>query len=319
MSQQFWKLPPPMQLRRRLTQQSVRSKLAISIQDTDTLSSLSSTTMTEISIFKIPDNPVDHLSDISTLLQNTTLSGISQLFPTPKGLVTRRHVIPKQQHRRTTKSIFEDTVKTEDYQRQLQQTALRKATRQPKSPPKMVMKTPDISQRVNTPLTHKAGDGTNLFGSPQRDVTPTPLDQSMEDHNTTIQRVRTASPLTPRREPNLFETVQNLSKQNRQGTAFDQLPQPRRRLFIKTPSTIGDPSLLTPSPGSVRPVRTYSPTTPTNDYSLLTPETIRRQTHYTPQPPTQTKTLTPNTQYNWNRMMWDDSTTAVGGSPRSPE
>jgi hypothetical protein len=33
-----------------------------------------------------------------------------------------------------------------------------KATRQPKSPPKMVMKTPDISQRVNMPLNH-TGDG----------------------------------------------------------------------------------------------------------------------------------------------------------------
>ena len=79
------------------------------------------------------------------------------------------------------------------------------------------MNTPDTPQRVNTTLTHKTGDGTNLFDSSQRDVTPTPLDQSMEDHTTTIQRVRIASPLTPRREPNLFETVQNLSKQNRQG------------------------------------------------------------------------------------------------------
>ena len=74
MSQQFWKLPPPMQLQRRLTPQSVRSKPAISIQNTDTLSSLSSKITTETSIFKIPDNPVDHLSDISTLLQKTTLS-----------------------------------------------------------------------------------------------------------------------------------------------------------------------------------------------------------------------------------------------------
>ncbi len=88
---------------------------------------------------------------------------------------------------------------------------------------------------------------------------------------------------------------------------------------MQIPSTIGEPSLLAPSPGSVRPVRTYSPTTPANDYSLLTPETIRRQTHYTRQPFTQTNILTPNTQYNWNRMMWDDSTPAVGGSPRSPE
>jgi len=87
---------------------------------------------------------------------------------------------------------------------------------------------------------------------------------------------------------------------------------------MQTPSTIGEPSLLTPSPGSVRPVRTYSPTTPANDYSLLTPETAKRQTHYTRQPPTQTNTLTPNTQFNWNRMMWDDSTPAVGVSPRSP-
>jgi len=183
----------------------------------------------------------------------------------------------------------------------------------------MVMNTPDTPQRVNTTLTHKTGDGTNLFDSSQRDVTPTPLDQSMEDHTTTIQRVRIASPLTPRREPNLFETVQNLSKQNRQGISFNQLPQPRRRLFIQTPSIIGDSSLLTPSPGSVRPVRTYSPTTPANDYFLLTPETVRRQTHYTRQPLTQTNTLTPNTQYNWNRMMWDDSTPVVGGSPQSPE
>jgi len=74
MSQQFWKLPPPMQLQRRLTPQSVRSKPAISIQNTDTLSSLSSKITTETSIFKIPDNRVDHLSDISTLLQKTTLS-----------------------------------------------------------------------------------------------------------------------------------------------------------------------------------------------------------------------------------------------------
>jgi hypothetical protein len=88
---------------------------------------------------------------------------------------------------------------------------------------------------------------------------------------------------------------------------------------MQTPSTIGEPSLLTPSPGSVRPVRTYSPTTPANDYSLLTPETVKRQTHYTRQPPTQTNTLTPNTQFNWNRMMWDDSTPAVGVSPRSPD
>jgi hypothetical protein len=123
MSQQFWKLPPPMQLQKRLTPQSVKSKPAISIQDTDTLSSLSSKTTTETSIFKIRDNPVDHLSDISTLLQNTTLLGISQLFTTPKGLFTRRHVIPKQHHRRTTKSIFEDTVKKEDYEKQLQRTA----------------------------------------------------------------------------------------------------------------------------------------------------------------------------------------------------
>ena len=143
------------------------------------------------------------------------------------------------------------------------------------------MNTPDTPQRVNTTLTHKTGDGTNLFDSSQRDVTPTPLDQSMEDHTTTTQRVRIASPLTPRREPNLFETVQNLSKQNRQGISFNQLPQPRRRLFIQTPSIIGDSSLLTPSPGSVRPVRTYSPTTPANDYFLLTPVTVRRQTHYT--------------------------------------
>ncbi len=106
-------------------------------------------------------------------------------------------------------------------------------------------------------------------------MTPTPLDQSLEDRNTTIQRVRTALPLTPRQTPNLFEAVQNLSKQNRQGTSFDQLPQPRRRLFTQTPSTIGEPSLLTPSPGSVRPVRTYSPTMPANNYSLLTPETVR--------------------------------------------
>ncbi len=112
-------------------------------------------------------------------------------------------------------------------------------------------------------------------------MTPTPLDQSLENNNTTIQRVRTASPLTPRQTPNLFETVQNLSKQNRKETSIDQLPQPRKILLMQTPSTIGDPSLLTPSPGSVRPVRTYSPTTPANDYSLLTPETIRRQTHYT--------------------------------------
>jgi len=319
MSQQFWKLPPPMQLRRRLTPQSVKSKPAISIQDTDTLSSLSSTTTTETSIFRIPDNPVDHLSDISTLLQNTTLSGISQVFTTPKGLVTRKHVIPKQHHRRTTKSIFEDTVKTEDYQRQLQRTALKKTTRQPRSPPKMVTKTPDISQRVNMSL-NPTGDGTNLFGSPPKDTVPTPLDQSLNDHNTTIQRLRTVLPLTtPKRTPNLLETVQDLSKYSRQGTSFGQLPQPRRRLFMQTPSTIGEPSLLTPSPGSVRPVRTYSPTTPANDYSLLTPETVKRQTHYTRQPPTQTNTLTPNTQFNWNRMMWDDSTPAVGVSPRSPD
>ena len=161
----------------------------------------------------------------------------------------------------------------------------------------MVMKMPDISQRVNMPLNH-TGDETNLFGSPPKDTAPTPLDQSLEDCNTTIQRFRTASPLTPRQTPNLFETVQNLSKYNKQGTSFDQLPQPRRRLFMQTPSTIGEPSLLTPSPGSVRPVRTYSPTTPADDYSLLTPETFRRQTHYTRQPPTQTNTLTPDTQYN---------------------
>ena len=86
-----------------------------------------------------------------------------------------------------------------------------------------------------------------------------------------------------------------------------------------TPSTIGELLLLTPSPGSVRPVRIYSPTTPANDYSLLTPETVRQQTPYTRQPLTQTNTLTPNTQYNSNRMMWDNSTPAVGGSPQSPE
>jgi hypothetical protein len=247
--------------------QSVRSKPAISIQDTDTLSSLSATTTTETSIFKTPDNPVDHLSDISTLLQKTTLSGISQLFMTPKGLVPRRHVIPKQHHRRTTKSIFEDTVKKEDSQKQLQRTALRRATRQLKSPSDTVIGTPKTPQHVNTPLTNKIGDGTNLFDSPQRDMTPTPLDQSMKDHTTMIQRNRIASPLTPRQEPNLthrnrtaslstprqetnvFETVQNLSKQNRQGTSFNQLPQPRRRLFFQTPLTIGDLSFLTPSPG----------------------------------------------------------------------
>ncbi len=88
---------------------------------------------------------------------------------------------------------------------------------------------------------------------------------------------------------------------------------------MQTPLTIGEPSLLTPSTGSVRPVRTYSPTTPANDYSLLTPETVKRQTHYTRQPLTQTDTLTPDTQYNWNRMMWDDSTPAVGVSPQSPD
>ncbi len=86
-------------------------------------------------------------------------------------------------------------MKTEVYQRHLQRTALKKATRQPRSPPKMVMKTPDISQRVNMPLNH-TGDRTNLFGSPPKDTTPTPLDQSLEDHNTKIQRFRTASPLT---------------------------------------------------------------------------------------------------------------------------
>jgi len=88
---------------------------------------------------------------------------------------------------------------------------------------------------------------------------------------------------------------------------------------MQTSSTIGDPLLLTPSPGSVRPVRTYSPTTPLNDYSLLTPETIRRQTHYTRQSNTQTNTLTPNKQYNWNRMMWDDSTPTVGDSLQSQD
>ena len=86
-------------------------------------------------------------------------------------------------------------MKTEDYKQQLQRTALKKATRQPKSPPKMVMKTPDISQRVNTPL-NQTGDGTNHFGSPPKDMAPTPLDQSLEDQNTTIQRFRTALPLT---------------------------------------------------------------------------------------------------------------------------
>jgi hypothetical protein len=44
MSQQFWKLQPPMQLQRKLMPQSVKAMPAISIQDTDTLSSLSSTT-----------------------------------------------------------------------------------------------------------------------------------------------------------------------------------------------------------------------------------------------------------------------------------
>jgi len=231
--------------------------------------------------------------------------------------------------------MFEDTVKKEDYQKQLQRTALRRATRQLKSPPNTVMSTPNPPQCVDTPLTHKIGDGTNLFELPQRDMAPTPLDQSMEDYTTAIQRnrivspstlrqvpnlthkIRTASPLTRRREPNLFETVKNLSKQNRQRILFNQLPQPRRILFMQTPSTIGDSLLLTPSPGSVRPVRTYSPTMLINDYSLLTPETIRRQTHYTRQPPTQTNTLPPNTQYNWNIMMWDDSTLTIGDSPQS--
>jgi len=273
MSQQFWKLPPPMQLQRKLMPQSVKSMPAI---DMDTLPSLSSTTTTETSIFQISDNPVHHLSDLSTLLQKTTLSGISQLFMTPKGLVTRRHVIPKQHYKRTTKSIFEDTVKKEDYQNQLQRQALGRTTKQLKSSSAMVMDTPQTPRRINTPLTNKIRDGTYFFDTSQIDITPTPMEQSIKDRTTITQRSRTPSPLiTSRRESNLFETVRNLSKQDRQGASFIQLPQPSRILFIMTPSTIGDPSLLTHSSGSVRPVRTYSPSTPLNDYSLLTPETIR--------------------------------------------
>ncbi len=96
----------------------------------------------------------------------------------------------------------------------------KKATRQPRSPPKMVTKTPDISQRVNMSL-NPTGDGTSLFGSPPKDTVPTPLDRSLNDQNTTIQRLRTVSPLTtPKQTPNLLETVQDLSKYSRQGTSF---------------------------------------------------------------------------------------------------
>jgi hypothetical protein len=136
------------------------------------------------------------------------------------------------------------------------------------------MDTSQTRRRMNTPATNKIGDRTNFFDTSQRDITPTHMDQSIKDRTTITQRKRKPSSLiTSRRESNLFETVQNLSKQDRQGASFNQLPQPWRRLFMKTPSTIGDPSLLTPSPGSVRPVRTYSPTRPFNVYSVLTPET----------------------------------------------
>ena len=140
----------------------------------------------------------------------------------------------------------------------------------------MVMDTSQTRRRMNTPATNKIGDRTNFFDTSQRDITPAHMDQSIKGRTTITQRKRKPSSLiTSRRESNLFETVQNLSKQDRQGASFIQLPQPSRILFIMTPSTIGDPSLLTHSSGSVRPVRTYSPSTPLNDYSLLTPETIR--------------------------------------------
>ena len=102
-------------------------------------------------------------------------------------------------------------MKKEDYQKQLQRIALRRGTRQLKSPSDMLIGTLKTPQRVNTPLTNKIVDGTNLFDSPQRDITPTPMDQSMKDHTTTIQRNRTPLTLTPRRKPNLFETIQNKS------------------------------------------------------------------------------------------------------------
>ena len=96
-----WTTPTTMSLRNRLTPKKKTSEPALSIINTDILSSTDS----DSSIFTIPDQVSDFKSEASSLINR---SGAPQLKSTPHGLTIRKYNVPPNDHN-TNKTVAENS------------------------------------------------------------------------------------------------------------------------------------------------------------------------------------------------------------------
>ena len=172
---QQWRPPTIMNLRNRITPQDKQSEPALSIIESDIMSSTSNSS----DIMSIPTTLPDHASELSSVLTRigapqikTTLSGlkdISHMVPP-----IQRQRIPKVQHHKPPTSIEEQSV-TLDYIDNSMQKKLQKQTKN------------NIMRQLNQSKTFTSGNNTHGSSrNPIHDQTPS-LEQPQQGHQTTME------------------------------------------------------------------------------------------------------------------------------------
>jgi hypothetical protein len=108
-----------MQLRRRISPQSVESRPAIPVKESDILSMSSDTESS--CIFTIPDHAIDILSEVRSALTNNFL-GLTQLKTTLKGVLPAKHTLLARKKKRTqTESVLDHVVNMQELERKLRE------------------------------------------------------------------------------------------------------------------------------------------------------------------------------------------------------
>ena len=128
----FWRLPKPMALKKRISPSSSHSKPTFKIRDEDTISSLETEASESSTIFSIPDEFPDYISEATTIMNSRKHkqpgSAVTQLRTTLKGIHAFK---PQLKARKTPKpqSVIDQAVDLEKAQKHKENRIIEKASK----------------------------------------------------------------------------------------------------------------------------------------------------------------------------------------------